>query len=112
MHPLISSIEGTIFRMVFIPEGWFWMGSENRYRWESPRHRVWVDAFDVARTPVTRGDYARLLAATCERTPAGWSDLSFGPTDQPVVGVTWFAAVSYCAWLSASQGRTYRLPTE
>jgi formylglycine-generating enzyme len=98
--------------MILIPEGWFWMGSENRYRWESPRHRVWVDAFAMACTSVTRGEYARFLTATSEPAPAGWHDPSFGLTDQPVVGVTWFAAVTYCEWLSASGGRTHRLPTE
>jgi formylglycine-generating enzyme required for sulfatase activity len=29
-----------------------------------------------------------------------------------VVGVTWFAAVSYCEWFSRQRGETYRLPTE
>jgi formylglycine-generating enzyme required for sulfatase activity len=98
--------------MILIPEGWFWMGSENRYRWESPRHRVWVDAFSIARTSVTRGEYARFLAAGQQAAPAGWEDPAFSRTDQPVVGVSWFAAVAYCEWLSGLQGRTYRLPTE
>ena len=98
--------------MILIREGWFWMGSENRYRWESPRHRVWVDGFAIANTPVTRGDYARFLAAGGHDDPAGWHDPSFALADQPVVGVTWFAAVTYCEWLSGLDGRPYRLPTE
>ena len=44
-------------------------------------------------------------------------DRKFGGDDQPVVSITWYAARSYCLWLSLmeSQGhRTdlYRLPTE
>lgn len=98
--------------LVTIPEGWFWMGSESRYRWESPRHRVRVDAFEIARTAVTRRDYARFLIETNHAEPAGWRDPLFGAPDQPVVGVSWFAAISYCEWLSKSREETYRLPTE
>lgn len=88
------------------------MGSENRYRWESPRHRVWLDAFEIARTPVTRRDYARFLAATEHAEPAGWRDPAFQDDEQPVTGVSWFAALSYCEWLSRESGESYRLPTE
>ncbi len=30
----------------------------------------------------------------------------------PVVGIPWEAAVEYCRWLGAREGRSYRLPTE
>jgi len=99
-------------KKVLIPEGWFWMGSEGRYRWESPRHRVWLDDFELAQTPVTRGEYKEFLNATGHAQPAGWNDSSFSRSDQPVVGVDWFAASSYCEWLSQYEGLTYRLPTE
>jgi formylglycine-generating enzyme required for sulfatase activity len=99
-------------RMILIPEGWFWMGAENRYVWERPRHRVWVDAFEIARTSVTRADYARFLSDTGSAEPAGWTDPNFSNSEQPAVGVTWFAAVAYCEWFSRLQAETYRLPTE
>src|SRR4051812_43394826 len=98
--------------MVLVPEGWFWMGSENHYCWESPRHRVWVDAFEIASTPVTRREYATFLSATGHLAPRGWDEPQFSSSDQPVTGVTWFEALSYCEWLSRSQAETYRLPTE
>ena len=103
------------------------MGSENHYRWESPRHRVWIDAFAIAKTAVTRRDYSAFLAATGHVEPAGWREPSFGQDAQPVVGVSWFAATAYCEWLSKldgcalsglhslrslSRGERYRLPTE
>jgi sulfatase modifying factor 1 len=97
---------------VTIPEGWFWMGSESHYPWENPRHRVWVDAFDMARTPVTRCEYARFLIETKHPEPKGWLDPAFIADDQPVVGVNWFDAVAYCEWLSKSGRSTFRLPTE
>lgn len=41
-------------------------------------------------------------------------DRKFGGEDQPVVGITWYAAQAYCLWLSLYDGdkSPYRLPTE
>jgi formylglycine-generating enzyme required for sulfatase activity len=44
--------------------------------------------------------------------PAYWSDDAFNHLAQPVVGVCWFEARAYCAWLSAQTGQAFRLPTE
>jgi formylglycine-generating enzyme required for sulfatase activity len=98
--------------MVSIPEGWFWMGSENRYTWESPRHKVRLDSFEIASTAVTRRDYAEFVKETGHAKPAGWDEPVFRQPDQPVVGVSWFDAVAYCQWLSQSCGEEYRLPSE
>src|SRR5262249_22264021 len=98
--------------MVIIPEGWFWMGSDEHYRWEKPRHRIWLDAFAIARAAVTRHEYAEFLGATGHAQPKGWNDPHFARDDQPVVGVTWFDASAYCEWLSKMRGEIYRLPTE
>jgi iron(II)-dependent oxidoreductase len=98
--------------MVLLPQGWFWMGSENFYPWESPRHRVWLDAFEIAGTAVTRREYGQFLLETGHAEPAGWQEPRFGLPDQPVVGVNWFSAVAYCDWLSDKENAVYRLPTE
>ncbi|KUL20440.1 SUMF1/EgtB/PvdO family nonheme iron enzyme [Chlorobium limicola] len=41
-------------------------------------------------------------------------DRKFGGDEQPVVGITWYAARAYCLWLSLLEGEEsrYRLPTE
>jgi formylglycine-generating enzyme required for sulfatase activity len=44
--------------------------------------------------------------------PNFWDDSRFNHPAQPVVGVSWFEARAYCAWLSAQTGNSYRLPTE
>jgi sulfatase modifying factor 1 len=98
--------------VVLIPEGWFWMGSQDHYTWESPRHRVWLDPFAIATTAVTRRDYAQFVEDTGHEEPAGWNQACFDCPEQPVVGVSWFAALSYCEWLSQLHRQTYRLPTE
>jgi formylglycine-generating enzyme required for sulfatase activity len=41
-----------------------------------------------------------------------WNDDAFNNPAQPVVGICWFEAGAYCAWLSAQTGQTFRLPTE
>ena len=44
--------------------------------------------------------------------PAFWNDEAFDNPAQPVVGVCWYEARAYCAWLSAQTGQPFRLPTE
>jgi formylglycine-generating enzyme required for sulfatase activity len=44
--------------------------------------------------------------------PAYWNDDAFSNPAQPVVGICWFEARGYCAWLSTQIGQTFRLPTE
>jgi formylglycine-generating enzyme required for sulfatase activity len=44
--------------------------------------------------------------------PTHWHDEAFNNPAQPVVGICWFEARAYCAWLSAQTSQTFRLPTE
>jgi formylglycine-generating enzyme required for sulfatase activity len=46
------------------------------------------------------------------RQPAQWGEEQFSGTNRPVVGVCWFEARAYCAWLSVQTGQLYRLPSE
>jgi formylglycine-generating enzyme len=98
--------------MILIPAGWFWMGSEGHYTWESPRHRIFLDAFLISQTTVTRAEYQKFLEATRRDEPKGWSDPEFADADQPAVGISWFDAVAYCEWISRVLGEPRRLPTE
>src|SRR5215204_6517777 len=98
--------------MVTIAGGAFRMGDDRGRPDERPAHRVWVDAFAVARTPVTHREYARFLAATGVSPPRFWDDTRFNAPSQPVVAVSWHGAVAYCDWLSTHTGRRCRLPTE
>ena len=53
-----------------------------------------------------------IYADRSRREPAWWDDAALTGANQPVVGVTWYEANAYCAWLSEVAGRPCRLPTE
>jgi len=46
------------------------------------------------------------------RQPRYWYDAAYNSLNQPVVGICWYEARAYCAWLSAQTGQTFRLPSE
>lgn len=98
--------------LVEIPAGWFEMGWEDGHPGERPRHRVWLEGFAVARSPVTNREYARFLARGETSPPPWWEDPRFADPEQPVVGVSWHEAAAYCAWLAAETGARLRLPSE
>lgn len=117
-------------RMCRVPAGAFWMGTDEAEvaaaarRWNipaawleksTPRHRVELDAFEIAAFPVTGGEWARFLAETgVDERPAHWSGdaAPLGRANHPVWGVRWQGVLLYCEWLSERTGRAYRVPTE
>ncbi|MEH6438248.1 formylglycine-generating enzyme family protein, partial [Massilia sp. DD77] len=116
--------------LVLIPTGRFQMGSPEHERriamaagaqknWlarETPQHWVGIEKpFAMGRHPVTVGEWRAFVLATGWQ-PGGevdWAAPGFPQTDEhPVVGVTWFDALKYVAWLSEATGKRYRLPSE
>lgn len=83
--------------MILIPAGEFVMGSNNGGDNEKPPHTVYLDAFYIARYPVTNAEYKNFWT--------NW-EIPQGKENHPVVNVTWKNAVAYCKWAGA------RLPTE
>ncbi len=71
---------------------------------ERPAHRVTIGAaFFIGATEVTLAQYRKF-----QPKHAGGR----GADDDAVSGVSWDDAVKFCAWLSAKEKRTYRLPTK
>jgi formylglycine-generating enzyme required for sulfatase activity len=113
-------------RMIFIPSGWFVMGTnesavlekvmsflEEREGCaaETPQHRVYLEAFYIDETPVTYAEYKCFLEAHLDRpAPRDWDRQrrTFPPpkADHPVVYVSWHDAMDYARWAGK------RLPTE
>jgi formylglycine-generating enzyme required for sulfatase activity len=95
-----------------VPGGPFVMGSSRGRPDEAPPRSVVVSGFRLGRTPVTNREYEPFLRAARAEAPPFWRDPAFSARDQPVVGVTWFEARDYAAWLSEVTGRRFRLPSE
>ncbi len=68
--------------------------------------------FRLGRMPVTNAEYAPFVDAGRAPAPPWWRDPDYDAPDQPVVGVTWFEACDYAAWLSELTRGRWRLPTE
>lgn len=111
-----SQVEQTVVapEMQTIPAGDFLMGStaEAALDNEKPAHRVWCDAFLLARYPVSNREYRRFVEATGCIEPPAWREERFSHPDMPVVTISWHDALAYCEWLGKETGRRYRLPTE
>ena len=99
-------VTGMVF--VRVPGGTFPMGDgfgdgvEN----ETPVHEVRLDAFHIARTPVTQAEWRRLMPANPSR---------FEGADRPVEQVSWADVAAFLAALdraSGGAGRRFDLPTE
>ena len=98
---------------VEVPGGEFWMGGE-MYDDEKPVHRVRLDHFWIARTPVTNAQYQLFVEATSSRPPDHWENghPPKGKESHPVVYVSWHDALAYCQWLSEAVGKAITLPSE
>jgi formylglycine-generating enzyme required for sulfatase activity/serine/threonine protein kinase len=132
---------------VIIPPGEFTMGStkdqakkivswspgaKQQVLCEQPQVRVKIPGpFFLGAHEVTRGDFAKFVAATGYKTEAeleaqgvnkprpgakikgDWRNPGFRQEDShPVVNVSGADARAFCDWLSAKEGRKYRVPRE
>lgn len=92
--------------MVYIPKGYFEMGTGSGREDEKPMHFVYTSAYFIDKYEVSNGDYMEFVKATGHEKPIFWEDENFNAPDFPVVGISWFDAMAYAKW----KGR--RLPTE
>ena len=88
---------------VTIPAGPYLAGSTRGADDERPAARRVLPAFSIDRTEVTRGLYARCVAAKKCAKPA--VDLQSEP-DLPMINVTWYEARAFCKYAGG------KLPTE
>lgn len=123
--------------MVSIPAGSFKMGSpsneEGRNDDEGPVHTAQVNAFQMGKYEITRGQFRAFVDASGYKTEAetgdgcygwtgssweqkqeyNWLNLGFEQNDNhPVACVAWNDVLKYIQWLNNKTGKNYRLPTE
>jgi formylglycine-generating enzyme required for sulfatase activity len=114
----VSSVSSLGLKMVAIAPGSFVMGAEtNDFNlgpktpeskdapsWdETPRHKVIIThGFRMSEQEITVDQFRQFKP---DFQPTG----AFAPY---ATGVSWNDAMAFCQWLSAKDGKTYRLPTE
>jgi|GEM_PF-1459540 len=79
------------------------MSDEERDLWEHLSERMTEDRFV---------DWYGGAVGEKRRAPVWWDNGLYNLPTQPVVGVNWYEALAYAAWLSLVTGKAYRLPTE
>ena len=87
---------------LLVPEGWFTMGEDDGRISNQPQHPVYLDAYCIQQTEVTRQAFEKYLAETDVESIATVD----GEAQLPVVGLLWEEAQAYCDWLGM------RLPSE
>lgn len=90
--------------MALVPKGSFMMGNNEGEADERPEHALLLDAYWIDVYEVTNSDYEKCVQAGKCREKEKYE--GFDAPSQPVVGVSWFDAFDYCAWVGK------RLPTE
>ncbi len=102
----LNGCGGSDSDMVLVEAGWFRMGQNDEPPSARPAHRVYLDAFAIDRTEVTRGAFVEFVQSQGQIT-SDWdtAELLKHP-DLPVTGVLWKEAEAYCRWIGK------RLPTE
>ena len=113
--------------MVPISGGSFLMGSPanepGRWEQEGPQHRVRLEPFSFAATPITQAQWRQVaLWQPAAGEPPWERPLNPDPSHfkgdrpeddrRPVERVSWFDAQEFCRRLSRRTGKTYTLPSE
>ncbi|WP_447970908.1 formylglycine-generating enzyme family protein [Nitrospira sp. M1] len=80
--------------------------SREAFHDEGPAHWVVLDSYMIDKYEVSNKKFEQFMKDTGHTSPAYWDDPRLNKPEQPVVGVNWSDANSYCKW----EGK--RLPTE
>jgi len=116
--------------LTHIPAGHYAIG-EDSFATSRPMHTIQLDAFDITITTVSNQQFRDFVEAGGYqdetlwtqmgwrwqkskqiKVPHYWGDVSFSHMEQPVVGISWYTAMAFGAWVSRETGDNWTLPTE
>jgi len=98
--------------MVLVNAGGFVRGidktstNKNSFNDEGPAKMVYLPSYFIDKYEVSNAKYTEFIKATDYAAPAYWDHHKLNQLEQPVTGVNWFDANTYCHWANK------RLPTE
>lgn len=133
--PSASIMGDWLPELVHVPAGPFLMGGRTpdslSLGINEPQHTLTLPDYWIGKVPITNAQFRPFVESDGYQnqsywTVAGWAwreqegiseplfwhDERLNRDDQPVVGVSWYEAVAYVRWLSATTGHPFRLPTE
>jgi formylglycine-generating enzyme required for sulfatase activity len=137
-RPEVMTCAGMQF--CFVPGGLFRMGADDGYPDEKPAHPCDLPAYWIGRYPVTQAQFGEFCAAggygaarwwsearaaglwnadgykgpgdgAPRQAPAPWGE-PFDLPNHPVVGVSWYEALTFVRWLREEWGVPAFLPSE
>jgi len=92
--------------LIWIPGGEFILGNDISNNLNKSQCWVKVEGFWLGKYEITNEQYALFIKETAHRKPDFWNDKALNLPNNPVVGMTWEDAISYCQWAGV------RLPSE
>jgi len=96
--------------MVLVNAGGFTRGVDNtqgeNFSDEAPAKMIYLSSYYIDKYEVSNKKYTEFIIATDHPAPAYWDHRKLNQPSQPVTGVNWFDADTYCHW------ENKRLPTE
>jgi formylglycine-generating enzyme len=97
-----SQVASQKMELVAVEGGTFFMGNDYSVNQdEAPEHKVTLNSFYIGKYEVTFEEFDRFCSAT------GWEkpdDAKLGRDKNPVMNISWEAAVMFCNWLSRTEG--------
>jgi|GEM_PF-1712385 len=93
--------------MIYIPAGFFVMGSNKGTQREAPARKLYLPGFFIDKYPVTFIEFKSFITKTNYKTHSGWEKhYSQERLHCPVVSISWVEARDFCKYLGK------RLPRE
>lgn len=84
--------------------------TQNDSLFKEPNMIVVDSSFAISKYEIMNREYLNFCKETGYRLPELHNESKYNRATQPVVGVSWNDAMTYCRWLTTKTSKNYRLP--